>query len=220
MKFKSDPVSDEFAHDRTPLPLGVLLNRKTDIADGVAGANLFPSEPQALPGDIYDLSGTRPRRTDEKSLVRVGKITVEYGGDIDVEDVAFPQLAFSRNAVANHFVNGDTNALRKSAIIQRRGYAAVFNGVFVDQRINDFGDETRTNRSFHQIERFKNQSPGDPDASILVYRMETSDPGEAMPELGRGVVHEEGVALVREWIAAMRGGCRSDVAGQSDEKAS
>jgi len=62
--------------------------------------------------------------------------------------------------------------------------------------------------------------PGDPDASILVYRMETSDPGEAMPELGRGVVHEEGVALVREWIAAMRGGCRSDVAGQSDEKAS
>ncbi len=61
--------------------------------------------------------------------------------------------------------------------------------------------------------------PGDPDASILVYRMETSDPGEAMPELGRAVVHQEGVALVRAWIAGMRGDCRGVLAGQGDEKA-
>ncbi len=45
--------------------------------------------------------------------------------------------------------------------------------------------------------------PGDPDASILVFRMESNDPGIMMPELGRSVAHEEGVALVREWIAAM-----------------
>jgi uncharacterized repeat protein (TIGR03806 family) len=61
--------------------------------------------------------------------------------------------------------------------------------------------------------------PGDPEASILVYRMETSDPGEAMPELGRAVVHQEGVALVRAWIAGMRGDCRGMLAGQGDEKA-
>ncbi|WP_405241717.1 SO2930 family diheme c-type cytochrome [Lentisalinibacter salinarum] len=51
--------------------------------------------------------------------------------------------------------------------------------------------------------------PGDPDASILVYRMETGDPAAAMPELGRALVHEEGVALIREWIAGMRGKCRT-----------
>jgi uncharacterized repeat protein (TIGR03806 family) len=45
--------------------------------------------------------------------------------------------------------------------------------------------------------------PGAPDASILVYRMESTDPGIAMPELGRATVHKEGVALVREWIAEM-----------------
>jgi len=45
--------------------------------------------------------------------------------------------------------------------------------------------------------------PGDPDASILIYRMESTDPGIAMPELGRATVHAEGVALLREWIAAM-----------------
>lgn len=46
-------------------------------------------------------------------------------------------------------------------------------------------------------------APGDPDASILIYRMESTDPGIAMPELGRATVHAEGVALLREWIAAM-----------------
>lgn len=45
--------------------------------------------------------------------------------------------------------------------------------------------------------------PGAPDASILIYRMESTDPGIAMPELGRATVHKEGVALVHEWIAEM-----------------
>ena len=45
--------------------------------------------------------------------------------------------------------------------------------------------------------------PGDPDGSILIYRMESTDPGIAMPELGRATVHKEGVALLRRWIAAM-----------------
>lgn len=49
--------------------------------------------------------------------------------------------------------------------------------------------------------------PGEPDKSITVFRMETTDPGAMMPELGRAVVHEEGVALVRQWIEAMDGSC-------------
>ncbi len=49
--------------------------------------------------------------------------------------------------------------------------------------------------------------PGRPEESILVYRMEHSDPAIAMPELGRAVVHAEGLALMRTWIAAMNGEC-------------
>lgn len=49
--------------------------------------------------------------------------------------------------------------------------------------------------------------PGRPDDSILAYRMESDDPSVMMPELGRSVVHDEGVALIREWIASQRGGC-------------
>ena len=45
--------------------------------------------------------------------------------------------------------------------------------------------------------------PGQPDRSILTYRIASTHPGIMMPELGKRLVHEEGVALVRQWIAAM-----------------
>ncbi|WP_207765295.1 hypothetical protein [Solitalea longa] len=45
---------------------------------------------------------------------------------------------------------------------------------------------------------------GKPEESILVYRMESTDPGVAMPELGREQVHKEGVELIKEWIKKMK----------------
>ena len=42
--------------------------------------------------------------------------------------------------------------------------------------------------------------PGHPEKSILIYRMKSTDPGIAMPELGRATVHDEGVALLEDWI--------------------
>jgi hypothetical protein len=49
--------------------------------------------------------------------------------------------------------------------------------------------------------------PGRPDDSILLYRMQQTDPAIAMPELGRSAVHAAGVTMVREWIEAMPGEC-------------
>lgn len=49
--------------------------------------------------------------------------------------------------------------------------------------------------------------PGKPDESILVFRMEHTNPAIAMPELGRSTVHTEGVALVSQWIASLEGDC-------------
>jgi len=46
-------------------------------------------------------------------------------------------------------------------------------------------------------------APGKPDDSILLYRMNSAEPGIMMPELGRSLVHEEGVSLIRDWIAQM-----------------
>jgi len=54
--------------------------------------------------------------------------------------------------------------------------------------------------------------PGKPDDSILPYRLASTEGGVMMPELGRSTVHQEGVALIREWIAAMPGHCNTDTA--------
>ncbi|MEN2283543.1 SO2930 family diheme c-type cytochrome [Algoriphagus sp. SE2] len=45
--------------------------------------------------------------------------------------------------------------------------------------------------------------PGKANKSILTYRMNSTEVGIAMPELGRTTVHKEGVKLIREWINAM-----------------
>ena len=49
--------------------------------------------------------------------------------------------------------------------------------------------------------------PGDADKSILAYRMDSNEPDVRMPEIGRTMVHAEGVELVREWISSLSGGC-------------
>jgi uncharacterized repeat protein (TIGR03806 family) len=45
--------------------------------------------------------------------------------------------------------------------------------------------------------------PGYPERSIMIHRIKSIDPGVAMPELGRGMVHNEGVQLLEDWIRAM-----------------
>jgi len=45
--------------------------------------------------------------------------------------------------------------------------------------------------------------PGQPEKSIMVYRMESTDPGIMMPELGQKLVHKDGVELVKKWIQEM-----------------
>jgi hypothetical protein len=46
--------------------------------------------------------------------------------------------------------------------------------------------------------------PGHPERSILIHRMKSTDSGVAMPELGRATAHDEGIALLEEWIRQMK----------------
>lgn len=45
--------------------------------------------------------------------------------------------------------------------------------------------------------------PGQPDSSIIIYRMNSEDPGIMMPEIGKKLVHKEGVELIKRWILSM-----------------
>jgi uncharacterized repeat protein (TIGR03806 family) len=45
--------------------------------------------------------------------------------------------------------------------------------------------------------------PGKADQSILTYRMETTQVGAAMPEIGRVTSHVEGLEIIKSWINSM-----------------
>ncbi|WP_394822169.1 SO2930 family diheme c-type cytochrome [Pendulispora albinea] len=49
--------------------------------------------------------------------------------------------------------------------------------------------------------------PGSPDKSILTFRMNSTEPSVAMPELGRSLIHKEAVSLIHEWIKGLQGSC-------------
>lgn len=46
--------------------------------------------------------------------------------------------------------------------------------------------------------------PGHPEVSILMHRIESTEPGVMMPPLPKRMIHDEGIALLREWILAMQ----------------
>ena len=50
--------------------------------------------------------------------------------------------------------------------------------------------------------------PGEPNQSILPFRMQSTAPGVAMPELGRQMVHVEALAVINAWIASLSGACQ------------
>lgn len=46
--------------------------------------------------------------------------------------------------------------------------------------------------------------PGKPEESIFIYRVGSVDPAIRMPELGRTIVHEEGLALLTQYIKELK----------------
>lgn len=50
-------------------------------------------------------------------------------------------------------------------------------------------------------------APGEPERSIYMCRLQSTDPKVQMPPLGRNLIHDEGVQLIHDWIAALPPGC-------------
>lgn len=49
--------------------------------------------------------------------------------------------------------------------------------------------------------------PGNANASIAVFRMNSNESNVRMPEIGRSIIHDEAVDLMRTWMNSLSGGC-------------
>jgi uncharacterized repeat protein (TIGR03806 family) len=126
-----------------------------------------------------------------------------------------PALAsVPQTAVWNDPASGDLNARARAylasncAHCHRREGPAQTSGLFLtadEKNITAFGiNKPPVAAGKGSGGRMVDIKPGDAKGSIIWYRMQTTDPGERMPELGRNLVHKEGVALIKEWIDRMK----------------
>jgi len=50
-------------------------------------------------------------------------------------------------------------------------------------------------------------SPGSAESSIMIFRLNSLELDVSMPELGRSVIHEEGLQLLTDWVNNLNGEC-------------
>ena len=75
---------------------------------------------------------------------------------------------------------------------------------FTEDRSEHFGIYKKPVAAGRASNNFKYSiKPGAPEESIMPYRMQSRDPGIMMPESGRFLNHDEGVALINKWIKSM-----------------
>ena len=119
-----------------------------------------------------------------------------------------------RTAVWNDPTTGDINARARAylaincAHCHRKEGPAQTSGLYLTENEQEpmaFGiNKTPIAAGNGSGGRLYDITPGDANASILWYRMQTTDPGERMPELGRNLLHKEGIALIKDWINQLK----------------
>ncbi len=142
------------------------------------------------------------------------KNQIEYWKAHNMMQGAPALSAIARTAVWNDPTSGDLNTRARAylaincAHCHRREGPAQTSGLFLtenEKNITSFGiNKPPVAAGKGSGGRMVDIKPGDANASILWYRMQTTDPGERMPELGRNLVHKEGLALIKEWIDQMK----------------
>lgn len=157
--------------------------------------------------------------SSDGAIMPIGPVwqNMEFGKTADREKFlrAMPTLAkFKPDAKWNEPMSGSLNERAHSYLRVNCGHchapkgSASNSGLFLDGSARDpaaYGIAKRpvaAGRASGDLDFIIEQ--GKPERSILISRMKSTDPGIAMPELGRTTVHSEGVVLLEEWIAAMQ----------------
>ncbi|SNT30829.1 conserved hypothetical protein, HNE_0200 family [Ekhidna lutea] len=168
----------------------------------------IPSQPQCK--SCHDLGGKLvPIGPSARQLNRDNQLTdwVEKGWLEVPENVHYPQLANFENKDAALEDRARAWLEVNCAHCHRREGPAKNSGLYL---LASQTDPYRLGVNKPPIAAGKGSGglkysivPGKPDQSILIHRIESLEPGEMMPELGRKMTHTEGVELIREWISEM-----------------
>lgn len=164
-----------------------------------------------------------------KKIKPIGPSARQLNRDFDYADGTFNQLEYWQQqdgleglpplaevpklAVWNQASTGDLNARARAYLDINCGHChnplgpANTSGLFLDiheKNTSKLGlNKSPIAAGRGTGNRLYNIVKGKPNESILVYRMESDDPGIMMPELSRKLMHKEGISLIKDWIENM-----------------
>ncbi len=142
MEFNSHSVPNKFPDYGTALTFGIILDCPADVPQPASRANLFHAPFQAFSSHAYDLSCIFSRVSHKKSLVHVGIVPVQDGGNIHINNIPIFQDLFPGDTVTDHLINGNTDTFRIPPIIQGSGDSPVLHRECMDSSVDIFRRHT------------------------------------------------------------------------------
>lgn len=104
----ADAVAAEVAHDFEARAFGASLNGAGDVSDGATGADFGHAIAQSPAGCPEECSSASVDLADGEACAAVCPVAVEFGGDVDVDEVTVAKDAlFGGDAVGEFVVDAD-----------------------------------------------------------------------------------------------------------------
>tara|TARA_B100001964_G_scaffold40374_1_gene44239 strand:- start:108 stop:584 length:477 start_codon:yes stop_codon:yes gene_type:complete len=124
-------------------------------------------------------------------------------GILNESPVSMSQIPDYSDSTLGPIIRGKAYLDANCAFCHRQGGTANANGLYINWDFEGGIIHTGifkipTNYSAAQLQY--DIVPGNPDESILLYRMTQTEAPDVMPQIGRSINHNEGIEIIREYI--------------------
>ena len=124
-------------------------------------------------------------------------------GILNGSPVSMSQIPDYSDSTLGPIIRGKAYLDANCAFCHRQGGTANANGLYINwefegEKIHTGIFKIPTNYNAPQLQY--DIVPGNPDESILLYRMTQTEAPDVMPQIGRSINHNEGIEIIREYI--------------------
>ena len=211
MELQAAAVAADFPDDGKAVGPCHGLDDVGHVAQGVPGLHLFQAGVDALPGHIHQLLLFRGGPADDEHAGGVGKIPVQDGAAVDVDDVAFLEHPVAAgDAVADHLVDGRAHGFGIAFIIEGSGNGTGARGLLIDPAVDFLGGDAFLYALLHIVQDVDVDLGASADAGNLLFGFEQGAVRHLGPRVAEGlqVLVDGGVAVPVGTVAAAPAGLR------------
>ena len=153
MEFQAASVSADLPDHRIAVLHGMLVDRIAHVAQESPRLYMLKADLHALLGDLDQALSLFRYIADHEHAGRIGKVAVQDGGAVHVDDVAVLQDdLLIRNAVADFIINGRADALGEALIVKGGGNASHLHSGLIDDVVDILGGHAGADGLCHLVQ--------------------------------------------------------------------